>query len=104
MFRFFTVSSALVHFVFAEKLLHHQKFGQMVVAAIVQILSMPGLVQVHYPAVLRPVVRQAIHPMPARLRDKAVLRPGRRDRVPGRLQPGLDIAQHREDLRRVRLL
>ena len=61
----------------------------------------PALLQIDQRALLRRDMRQSIH---AARRDETILRTTRDDRLPRRLEARLDIAQHRQDFRRVGFL
>ena len=90
----------LRHLVLGEELLHHQKLREMIVAAILQ-------TRMHALPV-RSTSPPSVPALPfapfAGARSSPFFEPVGRDGMPGRLQPRLDIAQHREDLRRVRFL
>ena len=91
----------LGHLVFAEELLHHQKFREMIVATVLQLPRMPALLQIDQRALLPGNMGQPIH---ASRSGKTVLRATRHDSLAGGLEARLDIAQHREDFRCVGFL
>ena len=85
----------LGHLVLGKKLLHHQKFGEMLVPTILRMLCVLSVLEIDEPTVMRTVFVW---------RDQPAFRASRRDRVPGGLQARFDIAEHREDLGRIGFL